>query len=119
MRGPGGDTPDLYVLGQWTTFGYRVNHGDSCAQGCITPDERGHGTPPSFGRIRPSSWRHRGFKPAQRFWARPDHAATDDVLAQQHVAKRDRQERGYGKDGHRQERHEPVDVGPGHVTGRP
>jgi hypothetical protein len=82
------------VLGHWTTFGYGVNHGDSCAQGCITPDDRERGTPPLLRRIRPSSWRHRGFKRAQRFWTRPDHAATDAVFAQQHVAKHDREERG-------------------------
>ncbi|HEY3902363.1 MAG TPA: hypothetical protein VGM14_00470 [Streptosporangiaceae bacterium] len=99
-----------------------MNHGDSCAQGCITPDERERGTPPLLRRIRPSSWRHRGFKPAQRFWARPDHAATDAVFAQQHVAKHDREERGpskdgHSKDGHSQERHDPRELDPGRFGG--
>jgi hypothetical protein len=106
------DTPYSWVLGQWTTFGYRVNHGDSCAQGCITPDDRERGTPPLLRRNRPASWRHRGFKPARRFWARPGRAATDTVFARQHVAKHDREERGHG-----QERHVPRDLDPGRFGG--
>jgi hypothetical protein len=91
-----------------------VKHGDSCAQGCITPDERERGTPPPFRRIiRPSSWRHRGFKPAQWFWARPDHATTNDVLAQRRVAKRDRQGRGPIKGRHSQDRPDQDDLDPG------
>ncbi len=38
------DTPAVLVFGH-CALGYGVNHGDSCAQGCITPDEGAPGVP--------------------------------------------------------------------------
>jgi hypothetical protein len=91
-----------------------VNHGDSCAQGCITPDERERGTPPLLRRIRPSSWRLRGFKPAQRFRARAADTHYDDVFTQQ----RDPRRLNQGQRRLDEERHLQDDRGPGQIAGR-
>jgi hypothetical protein len=52
------------MLGLAGAFGYRVNHGDSCAQGCFTPNERYCRAFPPVRRIKPpaSGWRGR-FRP--------------------------------------------------------
>jgi hypothetical protein len=45
---------------------YLVNHGDSCAQGWITPNERGRRASSLLRRIRPPCWGRRKFRLAWR-----------------------------------------------------